>query len=175
MLAEKKKFHPVETFSPHASSKRGVRSKEETNMEDACAFAMIIIITLGILAVPVYKAYLKYRVRQRIFEERSKIIDAMREANNFDLEKLVDLSLSEIDRDYLKENRLRDKKRNYKAGVILIATGIAFWLFLKLFLVDGLGVPQGLQYVSVIPTLVGVAFLFIHYTCPANGAETPNG
>ena len=144
-------------------------------MEDACAFGMVIIIVLGILAVPAYRAYLKYRVRQRIFEERAKIIDAMREANNLDLEKLVDLSLSEIDRDYLKESRLRDGKRNYKAGVILIATGIAFWLFLKFFLVEGVGVPQGLEYVSVIPGLIGLAFLFIHYTCPTKEEETPDG
>jgi hypothetical protein len=123
--------------------------------------AIIAGITSGIFAM-----YFKYRTRQRFFRDREKLIDAMRETGELDTEKLKQFQdpklfegLAGFDEDK------SDRKGNLKAGIILIAVALALWLFMALFIVGSEGENAALQTVALFPGFLGLAFIFIHFTC----------
>ncbi len=102
-------------------------------------------------------------------------LETMRETGNVELEKLEALHSPELKEKYLDDYSRGDRKANLKAGIILITIAITLWLFMRFFVIELIGGPAGLQLVGLFPGLLGLAFLFIHYTCQPKDEDTPNG
>jgi hypothetical protein len=143
-------------------------------MEETCAVMIPIVAIGGGLAVVILGMYFKYQTRQRFFEERAKLIEAMRETGNVELEKLEALHSPGLEENYLDDYSRGDRKANLKAGIILITIAIALWLFMRFFVIEHIGGSAGLQLVGLFPGLLGLAFLFIHYTCQPKDENNNN-
>jgi hypothetical protein len=132
----------------------------------------IVAIVCGIAAA-IFSMYYKYRMRQKLFDERAKLIDAMREAGEINLEKIKELQDPKLYEQFLGlEDSNRDRTANFKAAIILFAVSIALWLLLKFLVVDAEGESPAIQTVALFPGLIGAALLIIHFTCQPKKGET---
>ncbi len=143
--------------------------------EDILALLIPIIAIIGGITAGIFSMYFKYRTRQNFFNDRVKLIDAMRESGEFNTEKMKQLQDPAVMESFMGKFDTRgDRNGNLKAGIILIAVAIALWAMTAL-LVQIEGEEASVQATALFPGLLGLAFLLIHFICkPKNGNGEKN-